>query len=88
MWMIIILYLYKLSSFGSDIPGRDIVAANLKDEEEDDDIDDDDDDYYKEDEEDKENPFEREPTDTEIKDEDFPLVNPEDDLIDDDDEVP
>lgn len=87
MWMIIILNLYKLSSFGSDIPGHDIVAANLKDEEEDDDIDDDDD-YYKEDEEDKENPFEREPTDKEIKDEDFPLGNPEDDLIDDDDEVP
>ncbi len=84
MWMIINLNLYMLSSFGSDIPGYHIFAANLIDEEDDDD--DFDDDYYKEDEEDKENPFEREPTDKDIKDEDFPMGNPEDDLIDDDDE--
>ena len=62
-----------------------ISAAKNKDEE---DETDDDDDYYHEEDEEKENPFDREPTDKEINDSDIPLVNPEDDLIDDEDEIP
>ena len=85
MWMIINHNLYNINSFGSDILRQHNFDSNLNDEEEDDDFNDDND-YYKEDEEDKKNPFEREPTDKEIKDEDFPMGNPEDDLIDDDDE--
>ena len=65
-----------------------VFAVSPRDDEDDDDPDDDDD-FYNEEDEDKENPFEREPTDKEIVDEDFPIGIPEDDLIDDDDdEVP
>jgi hypothetical protein len=48
----------------------------------------DDDDYYNEEDEDKNNPFDREPTDKDIVDEDLPLSIPEEDLIDDDEEIP
>ena len=62
-----------------------ISAAKNKDEE---DETDDDDDYYHEEDEEKENPFDREPTDKEIDDSDIPIVNPEDDLLDDEEEIP
>ena len=62
-----------------------ISAAKNKDEE---DETDDDDDYYHEEDEEKENPFDREPTDKELDDSDIPIVNPEDDLLDDEEEIP
>lgn len=62
-----------------------INVAKNKDEE---DETDDDDDYYHEEDEEKENPFDREPTDKEINDSDIPIVNPEDDLLDDEEEIP
>ena len=62
-----------------------ISAAKNNDEE---DETDDDDDYYHEEDEEKENPFDREPTDKEISDSDIPIVNPEDDLLDDEEEIP
>jgi len=62
-----------------------ISAAKNKDEE---DETDDDDDYYHEENEEKENPFDREPTDKEIDDSDIPIVNPEEDLLDDEEEIP
>ena len=68
-----------------DDPEFVISAAKNKDE---DDESDDDDDYYNEDDEEKENPFDREPTDKEIDDSDIPIVNPEDDLLDDEEEIP
>ncbi len=36
----------------------------------------------------EENPFEREPTDKEIIDNDLPFIDPEEDLFDDEDEIP
>jgi hypothetical protein len=73
----------------SDMPAPNFFAVNLRDDEDKDEDDfDDDDDFYNEDDEDKENPFDREPTDKEIRDDDFPLGIPEDDLIDDDEEIP
>ena len=65
-----------------------ISAAKNKDKEDEEDETDDDDDYYHEDDEEKENPFDREPTDKEIDDSDIPIVNPEDDLLDDEEEIP
>ena len=56
-----------------------ISAAKNKDEEDEEDETDD---------EEKENPFDREPTDKEIDDSDIPIVNPEDDLLDDEEEIP
>ncbi len=63
------------------------VTLSPRDDDEDDDINDDDD-YYNEEDEDKDNPFDKEPTEKDIVDEDFPLGMPEDDLIDDDEEFP
>ena len=80
------LNLYKTILLVIEIAGHNILIVNLKDEDEDDF--DDDDDFYKEDENDKGNPFEREPADDEIDDEDFPHSIPEDDLLDDDEEIP
>jgi len=48
----------------------------------------DDDDYYNEEEDKDENPFDKEPTDKDIVEEDVPLIDPEEDLFDDDEEVP
>jgi hypothetical protein len=62
-----------------------ISAAKNKDEE---DETDDDDDFYHEEDEEKENPFDREPTNKEIDDSDIPIVNPEDDFLDDEEEIP
>ena len=64
-----------------------VFILSPRDDDGDDDINDDDD-YYHEEDEDKDNPFDKEPTDKDIVDEDFPLGIPEDDLIDDDEEVP
>jgi hypothetical protein len=52
----------------------------------DDEFEDDDDGYYNEEEE--ENPFEKEPEEDDLSDDDFPLADPENDLFDDDDDVP
>ena len=78
--------LYKIILLVIEIKGYNIFVVNLKDEDEDDF--DDEDDFYKEDENDKGNPFEREPDDDEIDDEDFPHPIPEDDLLDDDEDIP
>lgn len=61
-------------------------AAKNKNNDEDDDVEDDDD-YYNGEEED-ENPFEKEPTDKDIVEEELPFVDPEEDLFEDDEEVP
>ncbi len=64
-------------------------ASKKKDNDEDNDADDDD---FIEDEEEKEevggNPFDKEPTEQDILENDIPLIDPEDDLLDDDEEVP
>jgi hypothetical protein len=61
-------------------------AAKKNNDEEDEEIDEDDD-YYDEEEDRRENPFDKEPTDKDIIEEEFP-VDPEEDLFDDDDEAP
>ena len=60
-----------------------VLALNKKDEEEDNDTDDDD---TFEEEEVEENPFDKEPTENDIIEDDIPLFDPEDELLDDDDE--
>lgn len=60
------------------------AAKNRNDD--DDDEKEDDEDYYNEEEE--ENPFDKEPTEKDLIDEDIPLIDPEEDMLDDDDEVP
>ena len=62
-------------------------AAKSKNDEDDDDKEDDDD-YYNDEEEEDENPFEKEPTEKDLVDEDLPIVDPEEDFLDDDEEVP
>jgi hypothetical protein len=64
-----------------------VFALSPRDDDDDNDLNDDDD-FYKEEDEDKNNPFDKEPTEKDIVDEDFPLGIPEEDLIDDDEEVP
>ena len=61
------------------------AAGNKKNN--DDDEKEEDDEYNNEEEED-ENPFEKEPTDKDLVDEELPLVDPEEDLFEDDEEVP
>jgi hypothetical protein len=65
-----------------------ILSSKKKDEEEDNDDDDDDDFYNSEEEEEKENPFDKEPTEKDIINDDIPIINPEDDLLDDEEEIP
>ena len=60
-----------------------ILFAGRKKDDDEDDVNDNDDDF--EEEEDEENPFEREPTDKDIVDEEFP-IDPTEDLFDDDEE--
>lgn len=60
-----------------------IQALNKKDDEEDNDADDDD---NFEDEEVEENPFDKEPTEKDIIEDDIPLLDPEDELLDEDDD--
>ena len=63
-----------------------VLASHDKDDDEDNDADDDD---TFEDEVVEENPFDKEPTEKDIIENDIPIINPEDELIDDDDdEVP
>jgi hypothetical protein len=71
--------------FISDKHFPNVFALSPRD---DDDDPNDDDDFYKEEDEDKDNPFDKEPSEKDIVDEDFPLGIPEEDLIDDDEEVP
>jgi len=61
-------------------------AAKDKNDDDDDEKEEDDD-YYNEEEED-ENPFDKEPTDQDLVEEDLPIVDPEEDILDDDEEVP
>ncbi len=64
------------------------LASKKKDDDENNDADDDD---FIEDEEEEvveENPFDKEPTEQDIIENDIPLIDPEDDLLDDDEEVP
>jgi hypothetical protein len=64
------------------------LASKKKDDDEDNDADDDE---FIEDEEEvvvEENPFDKEPTEQDIIENDIPLIDPEDDLLDDDEEVP
>ena len=53
-----------------------------------DDEEEEDDDYYNDEEEEDENPFDKEPTDKDIVEEDIPIVDPEEELFNDDEEVP
>ena len=62
-----------------------ILASNKKDDDEDNDADDDD---FVEEEEVEENPFDKEPSEKDIIEDDIPLFDPEDELLDDDDEIP
>lgn len=62
------------------------ISAGKKDDEEDDDLFDDDEEVN-DDEEEEENPFDREPTDKDIIEDDLP-IDPAEDLFDDDEEVP
>ena len=62
-------------------------AAKNKNDDEDNEKEDDDD-YYNEEKEEDENPFDKEPTDKDIVEGDIPLVDPEEDMFDDDEEVP
>jgi len=62
-----------------------VFSSKKKNDEEDNDADDDD---FIEEEEEKENPFDKEPTEKDIIENDIPLIDPEDDLLDDDEEIP
>jgi hypothetical protein len=62
-----------------------VLASNKNDDEEDNGEDDDD---FIEDEEVEENPFDKEPTEKDIIENDIPIIDPEDDLSDDDEEIP
>jgi hypothetical protein len=71
-------------------PAKDdyiLHAAKNKDNDEDDEKEEDDD-YYNDEEEEDENPFDKEPTDKDIVEGDIPLVDPEEDMFDNDEEVP
>ncbi len=71
-------------------PAKDnyiLHAAKNKNDDEDDNVEDDDD-YYNDEEEEEKNPFDKEPTEKDIVEEDIPLVDPEEDMFDDDEEVP
>jgi hypothetical protein len=65
-----------------------VLASKKKDDDEDNDADDDD---FIEDEEEEvveENPFDKEPTEQDIVENNIPLIDPEDDLLDEDEEIP
>ena len=61
------------------------LASNKEDDEEDNDADDDD---FIEEEEVEENPFDKEPSEKDIIENIIPLIDPEDELLDDEDEIP
>ena len=84
--MILTEELIRFEPMGNDDFKFAFLASKKKD-------DDEDDDDFIEDEEEveevEENPFDKEPTEKDIIDNDVPIINPEDDLLDDDDdEVP
>jgi hypothetical protein len=60
------------------------VVLSSKEKDDENDIDDD----INDDEDEGESPYEKEPSDKDIFDNDIPIVDPEDDLIDDDEEIP
>ena len=62
-----------------------VLTSKEKDEE---DVNDAEDDDFIEEEEEGENPFDKEPTEQDLIENDVPVIDPEDDLLDDDDEVP
>ena len=62
-----------------------VLASKEKDEE---DVNDAEDDDFIEEEEEGENPFDKEPTEKDLIENDVPIIDPEDDLLDDDEEVP
>jgi len=64
-----------------------LYTANNKEDDENNEKEDDDD-YYNDEEEEDENPFDKEPTDKDIVEEDLPIVDPEEDIFDNDEEVP
>ena len=68
-----------------DIYIIEAAKRNRKNDDDDEDIVDDDD-YYNHDDEDKDNPFDKEPSEDDLLDEDFPLDD-EDDLFDDEDDT-
>ena len=78
---------YKVELIECDDFKFAVFASHDKDDEEDNDPDDDD---TFEEEEVEENPFDKEPTEKDIIENDIPIIDPEDELIDgdDDDEVP
>jgi hypothetical protein len=76
---------YNFEMIASDDFNFADLALNKKDDEEDDDADDDE---TLEDEEVEENPFDKEPSENDIIDDDIPLFDAEDELLDDDDDFP
>jgi len=77
--------IYSFELVASDDFKFAILASHRKDDEEDNDADDDD---LIEDEEVGENPFDKEPSEKDIIENDIPLIDPEDELLDDDEEIP
>jgi hypothetical protein len=77
--------LYSFELIASDDFNFAVLASHDEDDDEDNDADDDD---TFEEEEVEENPFDKEPTEKDIIENDIPIINPEVELIDDDDEVP
>jgi len=63
-----------------------VLASKMKDDEEDNNANDDD--LIEDEEEEEENPFDKEPTEQDIIENEIPIIDPEDDLLDDDEEVP
>ena len=79
----------KVERFFARLYNRDdseliMFAPRKKKDDENEEIDDD----FNNEEEEEENPFEIEPTDKDIIENDFPTDNPEDDLLDDEEEIP
>ena len=76
---------YKVEFVESDDFKFAVLASKKTDDDEDNDADDDD---FIEEEEVEENPFDKEPDEKDIIENVIPLIDPEDDLLDDDDEIP
>ena len=65
-----------------------LYTANNKEDDENNEKEEEEDDYYNDEEKEDENPFDKEPTDKDIVEEDLPIVDPEEDIFDNDEEVP
>ena len=77
-------------SYGAELIDNDgvkleVMTSNKNDDEEFDDAEDDD---FSEEEEAEENPFDKEPTEKDIIENDIPIIDPEDELLDDEEEIP